>query len=383
MRGLGLFPAAGGGGPALAMAAPGGATISPLILTATRVAFKSLQGHSFFGLDVSLSRTGLCVLDSAGALSHLTVVTPPRGAPRGSLLCSGAAVSTALRSAASAFPNAAAVCVEDFAHAFAANSSSSHTRFSLARINGVAAFEAWRATGAPVLFSSAAAMRAYFGVARPGGGPAAAAGDAAASARRRRASGAAGKAAVAAFVARQFPRESLLRTAAPGGGDAADATLAAMHALAQEVEWRALTYGGGAPFWALAEAAAAARLTPSRAVALLPAWRGGGQQPPVAPLLAALGALHARELAEGRARRVRFGDAAAGGGGGGGGEEGPGGSGGERAALAAPAKRKKRAPKDAEKASEGGGGRARSPRPRWRGFTRGCAQHSQRRCGRR
>ena len=148
---------------------------------AIRAAFDTLTGSCFLGLDVSLSRTGLCVLAPAaqraggGALAEvrrLEVVCPPRGAPRGSLLCSAAAISFALRAAAAAHPGIAAVCVEDFAHAFAANASSSHTRFALARINGVAAFEAWRATGAPVLFSSPVSMRAYFGVERPGGGPA-------------------------------------------------------------------------------------------------------------------------------------------------------------------------------------------------------------------
>jgi hypothetical protein len=277
---------------------------------AVRAALHSLQGSSFVGLDVSLSRTGICVLDAAGALSRLEVVGPPRGSPRGSLLCAAGAVAASLRVACVAHRPIAAVCVEDFVLSFSANASSSHTRFALARINGVAAFEAWRVACAPVLFSSPVSMRAYFGVARPGGGPAVAGGDAAAGARRRRASGIAGKAAVAAFVARQFPLEPRLRA----GGDAADATLAAMHALAKEVEWRALTgagcgdgggVGSSAAFVALAgELAAAQRLTPARVSALIPHWGGaackevGGQQLAVREVLLGLHALHARAVAE-------------------------------------------------------------------------------------
>ena len=38
--------------------------------TAASAALQSLQGSHFLGLDVSLSSTGLCILDSRGALAR-------------------------------------------------------------------------------------------------------------------------------------------------------------------------------------------------------------------------------------------------------------------------------------------------------------------------
>ena len=267
------------------------------------------RGVHFLGLDVSVASTGIVLLDSRGVLAHASSSRVPRGS---SVLVAGASLSAELIRATRARP-VCATTVEDFLQTFAAGASSSATRFSLARINGVAMYEAWRHTRAPVVPAFATSMRAYFGLERapaaarggvmPGGSTGDEAADEAAEKRSRmraRASSrAAGKAAVVAFALATHPTifEGSIRS--EGGGDdvtdKADAALAAMFALAQEVEWRVLCDEDGQLFWAHVDA-----LLPRARVG-----RGGSLGADALPAVRhALEVLHRAALAEAAARRA-------------------------------------------------------------------------------
>jgi hypothetical protein len=277
-----------------------------LIHCAAQSALQALPPAAcFLGLDVSLSRTGLALLDARGRALRVAAASPP-AAQRSAVLWGGAALSAAIRDVC-AQRTVCATLVEDFLQTFEGGGSSSHTRFTLARMNGIGAFEAWRHTGAPVLWAYPTSMRAYFHVGKeaPGSGGGAAGAAAATPARHRVASRAKAKAAVGGFVRWAHPA---LHASGGGGGaaeDEADALLAAMYCLAQEVEWRALRAQDGAAFWGLLDAK-------------LPTARLGRQGPagaaPRNAVRAALVGLHEAALASEGARR-----AAPGGGGGGGG----------------------------------------------------------------
>jgi hypothetical protein len=280
-------------------------------------ALASFRGTFFLGLDVSVASTGIVLLDARGALAHASSSRVPRGS---SVLAAGAALSAALARATRARP-VRATTVEDFLQTFAAGASSSATRFALARINGVAMYEAWRHTRAPVVPAFATSMRAYFGLERAAPGAAAAAaavaagaafrgatGDDAADAaaekrsrvRARASSRAAGKAAVVAFALSTHP--TIFDGGEGGGGaggddatDKADAALAAMFALAQEVEWHVLCDADGAAFWEHVDAA-----LPRARVG-----RGGALGADALPAVRhALEALHSAALANIAARRA-------------------------------------------------------------------------------
>jgi hypothetical protein len=284
-------------------------------------ALASFRGAFFLGLDVSVASTGIVLLDARGALAHASSSRVPRGS---SVLAAGAALSAALARATRARP-VRATTVEDFLQTFAAGASSSATRFALARVNGVAMYEAWRHTRAPVVPAFATSMRAYFGLERAAPAAAAAAaaaaagavfrgaagGDAADAAAEKRARGrarassrAAGKAAVVAFALATHPTlfdgggEGGVAVSGASGDDAtdkADAALAAMFALAQEVEWHVLCDAGGAAFWEHVDAA-----LPRARVG-----RGGALGADAIPAVRhALEALHSVALANIAARRA-------------------------------------------------------------------------------
>jgi hypothetical protein len=319
-----------------------GAALAARVAALTARALADLRASSacFAGLDVSLASTGLVVLDARGrCVLAASAGTRTRGAA--SVLDAGAAVSRLLARAARAHRVRATV-VEDFVQTFAAGGSSAHTRFALARVNGVAAYEAWRHTRAPVLYAHAASMRAHFGLERaprapragggagagaPGEAPDAGEIDAAlaarAASRARVASRAAAKAGVVSFVTAAHPEllaPSWPRVAGGGAGgagdagggapardvtDRADAALAAMFCLAGEVQSAVLAADGGAAFWAVVDAA-----LPSARVG-----RGGAAGAAGAPALrAALQRLHAAAMEdEALRRRVPQGDAGDGG----------------------------------------------------------------------
>jgi hypothetical protein len=262
------------------------------------------------------------------------------------VLVAGLGLSSELQRLAAAHAPIGGTCIEDFLQTFAAGGSSSATLFKLARINGIASFEAWRHTGAPVLFSYASSMRSYFRLQRSSAARAAAAegaqqqqreeeeeegaeedaeGSAARAAHRKLMAGrqrtllrAQAKHAVRDFVLLQHPelpeleqacaeaaaaaaaelcgsggsgsssssssssrgsrgsrgksrasasssssssssfspmlQQPLLSSLRGGSSDRADAALAAMFALAQEVEHQALVAQQSSAFWQLVEA---------------------------------------------------------------------------------------------------------------------------------
>jgi hypothetical protein len=201
-----------------------------------------------------MSRTGLAVVDGGGGLLHVSSSKPPFS-QRSSILSSGASLSTSIAALSREY-SIAATLVEDFLQTFEANSSSSHTRFTLARVNGIAAYESWRHTSAPVLFAYPTSMRSYFEIERApppgGGGKGGRRGEedggpsplspATTAARARVASRARGKWAVKEFA------QSIhgdLQGRVGMKDDEVDAILAAMYCLVQEVEWRVLNGDGG------------------------------------------------------------------------------------------------------------------------------------------
>jgi len=208
-------------------------------------------------MDISLSRTGLAVVDGGGRLVY-TRTASPRSPQRSSVLWGGASLSEALGDVCSRY-KISSTMVEDFLQTFEANASSSHTRFTLARMNGIGAFEAWRHTGSPVLWAYPTTMRSYFHLGREAQQkqPAAVVPLPQQQQQRHRStSRAKAKSAVASFLSSAQPS---LR----GGGrqleeDEADAALAAMYCLAQEVEWRVLAGSaseeGSSAFWGLVDA---------------------------------------------------------------------------------------------------------------------------------
>jgi hypothetical protein len=128
-----------------------------------------------------------------------------------------------------------ATMVEDFLQTFEAQSSNSHTRFSLARVNGIAAYEAWRQTGSPVLFAYPTSMRSYFQIQR---------GSVKSDGGSRMTSRARAKLAVKDFVSSVYPTDLAGQLTSLRSDDEDDAILAAMYCLAQEVEWQVLQEGG-------------------------------------------------------------------------------------------------------------------------------------------
>jgi hypothetical protein len=155
-----------------------------------------------------------------------------------------------------------------------------------------------------VLWAYPTSMRSYFQVGKEGaaGRPVAAAAAAAApppgpartAAQHRTASRAQAKSAVGSFLrwAHPLPTPAL---AAGIGEDEADALLAAMYCLAQEVEWRALRLQGGAAFWGLLDA----RLATARLGKL-----GGEAANGRAAVRAALAELHAASLGVEQGKRA-------------------------------------------------------------------------------
>jgi hypothetical protein len=278
----------------------------PSILSAVERALHSFRGSHFLGLDVSVSSTGIVLLDSRGALVHASSSRVPRGS---SFLTAGAAISSEIALATRA-RHVAATTVEDFLQTFSADSSSSATRFALARVNGVAMYEAWRHTRAPVVAAFSTSMRSYFGLERAvtvarttaaalpfdagmEGSAAAATAENRSRARARATSRAATKAAIIAFTAETHPY-LLERGVTDDATDVADAALTAMYGLAQEVEWRVLNEHDGGLFWEVVDAA-----LPRARVG-----RGGvldeGARPAVR---AAISELHKTAISAGVARR--------------------------------------------------------------------------------
>ena len=260
----------------------------------------------FLGLDISLSRTGLGLVDARGRAVRVLAASPPP-AQRSSVLCSGAALSAAIQEVCSRHC-VQATMVEDFLQTFEGGGSSSHTRFALARANGIGAYEAWRHTGAPVLWAYPTSMRAYFGVgkaaeaalAAPAPAPAGSSSSSSSSstaAQHRGASRARAKSAVGGFV--RWAHPALGSSLAE---DEADALLAAMYGLAQEVEWRALHADGGAAFWGLLDA----KLPSARLGKQGQGAHGLSQD----ALRAALALAHATALASEGAKRLAPGAAA-------------------------------------------------------------------------
>lgn len=216
----------------------------------------------FMGLDVSLASSGIAVVDSHGRVVHVSASTSS-GTVKGSVLHAGAALSTALSRVAATHTIKATV-IEDFLQTFASNSSSAHTRFTLARVNGIASFEAWRYTGSPVIFAYASSMRSYFELERgklatplAASPPLETIVDTIAAkravARLRASSRANAKAGVVAFVAAANPGLNLAEGGGGGSGgatgDRADAALAAMYCFAREVELATIHADDGAIWW--------------------------------------------------------------------------------------------------------------------------------------
>lgn len=218
----------------------------------------------FVGLDVSLRSSGIALLQGDGTL----VQTQNVRTLESGVMIAGHAMSKALQDCMQHTSGQVVECgVEDFALGYAPNSSSSQTRFTLARINGIASYEAWRLTGAPVLFYSPSRIRAYFGLKSRPSPDASTSGVGQAQAGK---SGAVSKAkyvkqAVLSYVQAVHPtfrdclperllhagaggkgkraRNGLLSSAAEEAGlyDRADAVLTGMYTLAKYYEWRAVS----------------------------------------------------------------------------------------------------------------------------------------------
>jgi hypothetical protein len=130
----------------------------------------SFPPNSFvLGIDASVRCSGIALVDartgvpSRVAISRTQVKAPP--------LFAGGRLAAAVRAVCSSRThNNQAVRIietslEEIPMQFKASSSSSMTRFALARVNGVAAYECWKFSGgAPVQFHYPNAMRSYFGI---------------------------------------------------------------------------------------------------------------------------------------------------------------------------------------------------------------------------
>lgn len=284
------------------------------------------------GLDVSVRGTGLAVLDCGGRLVTSHVVVPPSTA---SVLSAGALVGETLRSTLPALGGRVVETgVEDFARAFKESASTTQSRFTMARMNGIAAYEAWVQTEGGVVFHYPTTMRSYFGV-----GAAAAGGEEAAAEvedgdlstpspqqlLKRKGGRTESKSLVLQHVSRIFPalvdhardfeaahglargssrrakgapavdRGTSLRLRATAF-DRADAVLTAMYTLSSHLEWRTLTQDSGEVFAALvAEALPTARL-----------GRGTIADADRPAIQAALLRLHAIEMREEARRRQPY-----------------------------------------------------------------------------
>lgn len=121
----------------------------------------------FLGLDVSTSSTGIALLDASGRLleSAVTIPPPSAGGNGGSVLSAGALISQVCQYYARKYPQRVAeVSIEDFAMAFQPQQSTAAALTTLARINGIAAFEAWKCFQAPILYYHPTSLRSYFGI---------------------------------------------------------------------------------------------------------------------------------------------------------------------------------------------------------------------------
>jgi len=276
------------------------------------------------GLDVSVRGTGLAVLDCGGRLVTSHVVVPPSTA---SVLSAGALVGETLRCTLPTLcGRVIETGVEDFARAFKESASTTQSRFTMARMNGIAAYEAWVQTEGGVVFHYPTTMRSYFGI---GAGR----GEAVAEEEegdlntpspqqllKRTGGRTESKSLVLHHVSRIFPAlvdhardfeasHGLARGSRAKGApaadrgtslrlratafDRADAVLTAMYTLSSHLEWRTLTQDSGEVFAALVEEALpTARL-----------GRGTIADPDRPAIQAALLRLHANEMREEARRR--------------------------------------------------------------------------------
>ncbi len=258
------------------------------------------------------------------------MVAPRAGTPP---LLAGAAVADAVTSLCARFP-VRETALEDAPMNFRANLSSTTTRYTLARVNGVVAHAAWRASGgSPVALHTPSRVRAFFGLPKGSKGGAAAAAAAAAvptavipaaaattqaEATRMRLEG---KDAVLRYVLACHPGLSLEADCEERGGegllllpslwpgvpptakyDRADALLLAMFALANRLEWQVLTDGGDPSLGVapLFERIVSAHLLPSARLGR----HGALEEADLPRLLAALRKQHADEIRAERRERL-------------------------------------------------------------------------------
>jgi hypothetical protein len=119
------------------------------------------------GIDASIRCSGIALVNaktgipSRVAISRTRVKAPP--------LFAGGRLAAAVRAICSSRTHEPVriieTSLEEIPMQFKASSSSSLTRFALARVNGVAAYESWKFSGgAPVQFHYPNAMRSFFGI---------------------------------------------------------------------------------------------------------------------------------------------------------------------------------------------------------------------------
>lgn len=119
------------------------------------------------GIDASIRCSGIALVNaktgipSRVAISRTRVKAPP--------LFAGGRLAAAVRAICSSRTHEPVriieTSLEEIPMQFKASSSSSMTRFALARVNGVAAYESWKFSGgAPVQFHYPNAMRSFFGI---------------------------------------------------------------------------------------------------------------------------------------------------------------------------------------------------------------------------